>query len=75
LKSVLSDVLRPRRSTEDGIVISNDMHIPFQQNLQLLKLETLKAYRKVLMDGEGAFALNDALNLQFKAEIDGLGPR
>lgn len=47
----------------------------FQENLQILKMETMKSYLKVTRDGQGPFSENGKFKLQLKAEIYGLGPK
>ena len=54
---------------------SHAMHVGLQQNLQQLKFETIKAYAKVMADGEGCLAENKELQLQFNADVRGLGPK
>jgi len=50
-------------------------HGLFQENLQILKLETMKSYLKVTRDGQGPFSENGKFKIQLKAEIYGLGPK
>lgn len=61
----------PRTNEHQGIGI----HELFQENLQILKIETMKSYLKVTRDGQGPFSENRRLQIQLKAEIYGLGPK
>eukprot|EP00210_Caulerpa_lentillifera_P004488 g4282.t1 len=54
---------------------SREMYGLFQENLQLLKLQTMKSYLKVTKDGEGPFSENSKFKIQLNAEVYGLGPK
>ncbi|GMH36088.1 hypothetical protein BSKO_03956 [Bryopsis sp. KO-2023] len=60
-----------KREVEQAV----DMHRIFQKDLCKLRLQTARAYVKVLTDGQGALSFASGSQLQLNATVQGLGPR
>ena len=63
-------VQQTQREKEFGV----DMHRIFQRDLYKLRLQTARAYAKVLTDGQGNHSHNTSSSLRLTANVQGLGP-
>eukprot|EP01006_Ploeotia_vitrea_P050077 TRINITY_DN67408_c1_g1_i1.p1 TRINITY_DN67408_c1_g1~~TRINITY_DN67408_c1_g1_i1.p1 ORF type:complete len:609 (-),score=85.28 TRINITY_DN67408_c1_g1_i1:410-2236(-) len=59
-----------QREKEFGV----EMHRVFQRDLCKLRLETARAYVKVLTDGQGPLSYTSGSSLRLTAHVQGLGP-
>jgi Bardet-Biedl syndrome 1 protein len=51
-----------------------DMHRIFQRDLCRLRLSTVQAYAKMVMEAEGPVSYSGGVNLRLAAKVQGLGP-
>lgn len=58
------------REKEFGV----DMHRVFQRDLCKIRLQTARAYVKILTDGQGLMSFNASSSLRLTAHVQGLGP-
>mmetsp|Transcript_47681 Transcript_47681/g.152835 ORF Transcript_47681/g.152835 Transcript_47681/m.152835 type:complete len:596 (+) Transcript_47681:319-2106(+) len=63
-------VEQTQREREQAI----DMHRIFQRDLCKLRLQTARAYVKVLSDGQGPISYSSGSSLRLNAQVQGLGP-
>eukprot|EP00753_Platysulcus_tardus_P001082 PLAT11031.1.p1 GENE.PLAT11031.1~~PLAT11031.1.p1 ORF type:complete len:593 (-),score=328.29 PLAT11031.1:168-1946(-) len=53
---------------------ATDMHRVFHRDLGKLRLDTARAYVKILTDGAGPMSYSTATSLRLTATVDGMGP-
>jgi len=54
---------------------ATEMHRVFQRDLCKLRLNTARAYVKIISDGQGPMSFSSGSSLRLTAQVQGLGPR
>ncbi|KAL9653887.1 hypothetical protein ABK040_012946 [Willaertia magna] len=60
--------------TKREVEYATEMHTVFQKDLARMRLNTAKAYVKILTDGQGPLSYTSGSSIRLTAQVQGLGP-